>query len=261
MPIDYEVSDAIAKVTINRPDKFNALTLDMYRELGDAFLAARDDDRVQVVVLTGAGNKAFCVGADLRESIPALSEDRFDISEWDDAHIKHSTLYKPVISAINGLCVGGGFEIMLATDIRVAASSAEFGLPEPGLGIVPAGGTMVRLVRQIAYAHAMEVLLTGDRISAAEAHRMGLINRLAEAEELQRTALNLAETIKRLSPTAVQNIKESVTQLRELSLQEAFREEARLGQRAFTSPDAREGLSAFVDKRKPDFPSRRESEV
>src|SRR5918995_2240059 len=146
MPIDYEVSDGIAEVRINRPEKLNSLTLDMYRELGDAFLEARDDDRVEVLVLTGAGERSFCVGADLTESIPALSEDRFDISEWDDAHLKHSSLYKPVISAINGLCIGGGFEIMLATDIRVASSSAEFGLPEPGLGIVPAGGTLVRLV-------------------------------------------------------------------------------------------------------------------
>ena len=105
-------------------------------------------------------------------------------------------------SAINGLCIGGGFEIMLATDIRVASSSAEFGLPEPGLGIVPAGGTLVRLVRQISYAHAMELLLTGGRVSATEALRMGLVNRVVEREELMPTAMKFAERIASISPTA-----------------------------------------------------------
>jgi enoyl-CoA hydratase/carnithine racemase len=257
MPIDYEVSDGIAEVRINRPEKLNSLTLDMYRELGDAFLEARDDDRVEVLVLTGAGERSFCVGADLTESIPALSEDRFDISEWDDAHLKHLGLYKPVISAINGLCLGGGFEIMLATDIRVASSSAEFGLPEPGLGIVPAGGTLVRLVRQISHAHAMELLLTGERVSATEALRMGLVNRVVAREELMPTAMKFAERIASISPTAVQNIKETVTGLRDLPLEEAFSEEARLGQRAFTSLDAKEGLKAFIERRSPDFPSHR----
>ncbi|MET0327256.1 MAG: enoyl-CoA hydratase/isomerase family protein, partial [Luteimonas sp.] len=124
MGIAYEVSDGIAMIRFDRPDKLNALTLSMYRELGDAFIAARDDARVRVVILTASGQRAFCVGADLGESIPALMEDAFDISQWDDAHLKNLRLYKPVLCAINGLCLGGGFEIMLGTDIRIAADHA-----------------------------------------------------------------------------------------------------------------------------------------
>ena len=142
MGIAYEVSDGIAIVRFDRPDKLNALTLAMYRELGDAFISARDDKRVRVVILTASGQRAFCVGADLGESIPALMDDKFDISQWDDAHLKNLRLYKPVLCAINGLCLGGGFEIMLGTDIRIASDTAKFALPEPSLGIVPAGGTL-----------------------------------------------------------------------------------------------------------------------
>ena len=164
MGIRLERRGGVGVITIDRPEKLNALTLSMYDELGDAFAEVRDDDSIGVAVLTGEGERAFCVGADLGESIPALTEERFDISEWDAAHQKHSTLEKPVIAAVNGLCLGGGFEIMLSTDIRLAAAHAEFGLPETGVGVVPAGGTLVRLVRQIPYAFAMDLMLRGDRI-------------------------------------------------------------------------------------------------
>jgi enoyl-CoA hydratase/carnithine racemase len=133
------------------PDKLNSLTLAMYEDLGAAFAEVRDDDSVGVAILTGDGDRAFCVGADLTESIPALAEGRFDISEWDPAHQKHTSLFKPMIAAVNGLCLGGGFEIMLSTDIRIAADTAVFGLPERGVGVVPAGGTLTRLTRQIPY--------------------------------------------------------------------------------------------------------------
>ena len=253
MGITYEVSDGIALVRFDRPEKLNALTLAMYRELGDAFIAARDDRRVRVVVLTGEGERAFCVGADLTESIPALAEGRFDISEWDDAHLKHLRLYKPVLCAVNGLCMGGGFEIMLGTDIRLAAEQAVFALPEASLGIVPAGGTLVRLARQIPYAQAMEIMLGAGRFGAAELLRMGLLNHVVPAAELMPRTFALAERIKALSPTALAVIKESVQRLYDLPLAEAFAEEAVLGQRAFTSADARRGLEAFAQRRTPIF--------
>jgi enoyl-CoA hydratase len=253
MGIAYEVSDGIAIVRFDRPDKLNALTLAMYRELGDAFISARDDKRVRVVILTASGQRAFCVGADLGESIPALMDDKFDISQWDDAHLKNLRLYKPVLCAINGLCLGGGFEIMLGTDIRIASDTAKFALPEPSLGIVPAGGTLVRLVRQIPYAHAMELLLTANGFSAHELLAKGLINRVVAPAELMPQTLALAERIKALSPSAIAVIKESVNRLIDLPEAEAFAEEARLGQRAFTSQDARKGLAAFARKQTPVF--------
>jgi enoyl-CoA hydratase len=253
MSISYEYQDGIALVRFNRPEKLNALTLAMYRDLGDAFIAARDDDRVKVVILTGAGERAFCVGADLTESIPALAENKIDISAWDDAHMKHIDLHKPVISAINGLCFGGGFEIMLATDIRIASDDALFSLPEPSLGIVPAGGTLVRLTRQIAYAHAMELLLTAGRFSAARLMAMGVLNELTAPERLLERAYEVASQIARLSPHAVHIIKRSVRELGDLSLDAAFRKEAELGQIAFTGADAKKGLRAFMEGRKATF--------
>ncbi|MDQ0727803.1 enoyl-CoA hydratase/carnithine racemase [Microbacterium sp. W4I20] len=184
--IRLERHGAVGLITIDRPEKLNAMTLAMYDELGAAFAEVRDDAGIGVAVLTGAGDRAFCVGADLGESIPALTEERFDISEWDAAHQKHSTLEKPVVAAINGLALGAGFEIMLSTDIRLAASHAEFGLPETGVGVVPAGGTLVRLVRQIPYAFAMDLMLRGERIDAETALRYGLVNRVVSGRRSSR---------------------------------------------------------------------------
>lgn len=255
--ISLERDGALAVITIDRPDKLNALTLAMYEQLGEAFAQVRDDPRIGVAILTGAGDRAFCVGADLGESIPALTEGRFDISEWDAAHQKHSRLDKPVIAAINGLCLGGGFEIMLSTDIRVASSEASFALPETGVGVVPAGGTLVRLVRQIPYAFAMDLMLRGDRIDASTAQRYGLINRVVDPGDVDATARALAEELLGRSRTAVATVKRAARELVDLPYSEAFRREAALGQEAFDSDDAREGLAAFADRRAPVFPSHR----
>lgn len=253
MSIAYEVADGIAEIRFDRPEKLNALTLAMYEQLGAAWGRARDDDEVRVVLLTGAGERAFCVGADLTESIPALASDRFDISEWDPAHLKDEPLHKPVVAAVNGLCLGGGFEILLATDIRFAASSASFAFPEPTMGFVPAGGTLVRLARQIGYAPAMELLLTGERFDADHLLRVGVLNHVVAPAELLPRARACAERIAALSPQAVQTIKRSVHELADLPLREAFAREALLGQETFTSADAREGLRAFAERRPPRF--------
>ncbi|WP_243228303.1 enoyl-CoA hydratase/isomerase family protein [Microbacterium sp. CIAB417] len=256
MGIRLDRSGSVAVITIDRPDKLNALTLAMYEELGEAFAEVRDDRRIGVAVLTGAGDRAFCVGADLGESIPALTEERFDISEWDAAHQKHSTLEKPVIAAVNGLCLGGGFEIMLSTDIRLAADGAQFALPETGVGVVPAGGTLVRLIRQIPYAFAMDLMLRGGRIDAETAMRYGLVNRVVPTAQLQDRALEVAEELLTRSATALATVKRAVRALADLPEDEAFRHEAVLGQQAFASDDAREGLAAFAARRAPAFPSR-----
>jgi len=254
--VTYAVDDGVALVTLDRPDKLNALTLDMYDELGRAFDRARDDEQVGVVVVTGAGDRAFCVGADLHESIPALAEGRFDISHWDGAHQKHTTLYKPVIAAVNGLCLGGGLELMLSTDLRVCSERARFALPEAGVGVVPAGGTLTRLVRQVPYALAMELMLLGDQVGADEAFRMGLVNRVVPHGQVLTTARELADRLLSRSGAALDVIKSSVLQLSDMPQDAAFHAEALFGQRAFRSADAQEGLAAFAERRAPEFPTR-----
>lgn len=253
--IRLERDGGVATITIDRPEKLNALTLAMYDDLGEAFAEVRDDPRIGVAILTGAGDRAFCVGADLEESIPALGSGRFDISRWDAAHQKHSRLDKPVIGAVNGLCLGGGFEILLSTDIRVAAEGAQFALPETGIGVVPAGGTLVRLVRQIPYAVAMDLMLRGARIDAHAAQRHGIVNEVVPAAELTATARRLADELLSRSRTALMTVKRAVRELADLPADSAFRVEALLGQLAFTSDDAREGLAAFAERRPPRFPS------
>ena len=248
MSIAYAVDAGIATLRIDRPDKLNALTLAMYEELGAAFDRANADAAVRVILLTGAGERAFCVGADLTESIPALAEGRFEISEWDHAHVKQPGFYKPIVAAINGLCMGGGFEIMLAADIRVAADHAQFSFPEAGLGFVPAGGTLVRLARQIPYAYAMELMLTAGRFPAARLAEMGLLNRVVPPAELQAVALGYAQAIARNGTVAVSVIKETVLTLGHLPFDEAFRRESQLGQRAFTCDEARAGLQRFITR-------------
>jgi enoyl-CoA hydratase/carnithine racemase len=249
MSIQYEVLAGIAHVKINRPEKLNAMTLAMYRELGAAFVAARDDPLVKVILISGSGPRAFCVGADLTESIPALADGRFDISEWDDAHMKGEGFYKPVVASINGLCLGGGFEIILAADIRIAADDAEFGFPEAAMGFVPAAGTLVRLVRQIPYVFAMELMMTSNRFKADRLLRIGVLNRVVPREELDQVALAYAEQIARMGTVAIRTIKEAAQTLTHLPLTQAFTEEARLGQLTFRSDEAKEGLARFIQRK------------
>ena len=254
--IGYAVESGIALVTIDRPDKLNALTLEMYDDLARSFDRARDDDSVGVVIVTGAGDRAFCVGADLHESIPALASGRFDISHWDGAHQKHTTLFKPVIAAVNGLCLGGGLELMLSTDLRICSAEARFGLPESGIGVVPAGGTLTRLVRQVPYAFAMELMLLGEQIDAGEAARIGLVNRVVPAGQVLEAAHTLAERLLTRSGSALEIIKSSVLQLSDMPAEAAYHAEALYGQKAFASSDAQEGIAAFAERRPAVFPTR-----
>ncbi|NYT79718.1 enoyl-CoA hydratase/isomerase family protein [Alcaligenaceae bacterium] len=246
MSISYAVREQIAHITLNRPEKLNALTLAMYEDLAQAFACANEDVDVNVILLTGSGDRAFCVGADLTESIPALAQGRFDISEWDGAHLKQPGFYKPVVAAINGMCMGGGFEIMLAADIRVAADTAVFALPEASLGFTPAGGTLVRLTRQIPYAYAMELMMTAERFPAGRLAEMGVLNRVVSADDLAQVALDYAKGIAQKGKVAISVIKEAALTLGHLSYQDAFACEAVLGQRAFTCEEAKAGLQRFL---------------
>ncbi|GGE12964.1 enoyl-CoA hydratase [Gemmobacter megaterium] len=246
--VRYDTQGAVALITLDRPDKLNAMSLAMYDALGAAYIRARDDEAVRAIVLTGAGERAFSVGADLTESIPALAEDRFDISAWDPAHAKGIALYKPVIAAVRGACIGGGMEFMLSTDIRVVAEDALFQLPEPRHGFVPAGGTLVRLVRQAGYAHAMQIMLLAERLTAADLYRMGIVNEVLPADQVLPRAMAMAQGIASLGAIAVQTIKEAALTLHSEPLDLAFAREAVLGQRAFTCDDAKAGLQRFVER-------------
>lgn len=248
MGIELVRDGSVATVRFARPEKLNALTLAMYEDLGRAFAEIGRDDRVNAVVLAGSGERAFCVGADLTESIPALASGRFDISEWDPAHLKTGGFFKPIVAAVRGMCMGGGFEIMLATDLRIAAEDAVFQLPEVSHGFVPAGGTLVRLTRQIAYAHAMEIMLSGRRFTAAEMRERGVVNQVLPAGEVEPAAMALAEQMAARSPVAVQTIKEAALTLYDLPIDEAFAREAVLGQRTFTSEASRSGLARFANR-------------
>lgn len=249
MSISLEFYEGIALVRIDRPEKLNAFTLAMFEQLGQVFLQCRDDPAVRAVLVTGAGERAFSAGADLSESIAALADGRLDISRWDDAYLKRSGFFKPVISAVNGLCLGGGFELVLATDIRVATEDSVFAFPEAGMGFVPAAGTLARLVRQIPFAHAMELMLTANRFSAQRLLSMGLLNAVVPREQLMTTAMAYARRIAAMSPIATSVIKEAALTLPDLALADAFAAEARLSRRAFRSDETREALRKFVERR------------
>lgn len=251
MTVEYTVAAGIAHVLLNRPEKRNALTLEMYARLAAVFEEANADAAVRVILLGAAGGKAFCAGADLLETIPALAEGRVHVSTLMGAHMKGSRFLKPVVCAINGACLAGGFELMLSTDIRVAAAEAEFGLPEITHGFVAPGGGLSRLRQQTSYAFAMEVLLTGATFTAQRMLEAGLVNRVVRREDVLPVALAYAERIARHGPQAIRTIKDAIGRLPDLSTEQAFEEEARLGQRAFESEEARAGLLAFARRRAP----------
>ena len=206
------------------------------------------------MVVTGAGHRAFSAGGDLRSLLPAALEARSDILNPDPARRFFSTLNKPVIAAIEGICVGGGFEIMLGTDIRVASEQATFAVPESKWGLIPGSGTNVRLPQQIPWAVAMELLLLGDTIDANRAWQVGLINRVVPATTTLEVAIELARRAAGNGPLAVQTSKEVAVQSADLTA--GFVLEHALNSRILSSDDAREGVRSFEEKRSAKFTGR-----
>lgn len=262
--LDYQKRDGIAYLIMNRPERRNALSPQMIVEMAAAWQDFRDDREARVAILTGAGDRAFCAGADLGLLIPLLSGSRKPEDEHDEALLADRSLmqksllrdfelYKPVIAAVNGFALAGGTEILQATDLRIAAEHAEFGLSEVMRGIIPAGGSLVRLARQIPYCKAMQILLTGDRMSAEEAYRIGLINEVVPAAQVLGRAEALAARLAESGPLAVAACKEAVIRTSGLPLKDAFRIENELAGRVMRSRDAIEGPRAFMEKRKPEF--------
>jgi enoyl-CoA hydratase len=239
----------IAIVTIDHPTRRNAMSREMMAELARIW-DSLEGGPCRCIVLTGAGNRAFSAGADMSGDLSADVEMARIV---EHALLKHQAYRKPIVAAVNGDCVAGGLELLLSTDVRAAAPHARFGLPEVRWSIYPFGGATVKLVQQIGYVHGMELLLTGTLIDAEEAVRIGLVNRVVPAEALMPWALETAETIAANSPSAVQAVKEqiSTTGAAQALSQEPL--DQALGDRVRASEHFREGVAAFLAKRKPNY--------
>ncbi len=250
----FEVKESIATVTINRPDKLNALNHDTMRELKELFTSLKNDDSINVVIVTGAGEKAFVAGADISELNKLEGATGKDFAEAGQSVFNLiENLGKPVIAAVNGFALGGGCELAMACHIRLASQKAKFGQPEVNLGIIPGYGGTQRLPRLINTGRAMEYLLTGDMIDADEAFRIGLVSRVYAHEELSAKALELAKKIISKGQVAVRKVVDAVVSCDELSERDGLLFEADLFGKCCGSEDFKEGTSAFLEKRKPNF--------
>jgi E-phenylitaconyl-CoA hydratase len=252
----------VTLITLNRPEALNALNAPLRRELRDALVAFRDDPDAWVAVLTGAGDRAFSAGADLKEMSAGRQAEQDPA--WADpfwapegpALTRGLAVWKPIIAAINGYCLAGGLELALACDLRIAAAHARFGLTEVSRGIIPGGGGTQRLPRLVPFGIALQLMLTGEHIDAAEAYRIGLVNKVVPAERLMAEAEALAEQICRNAPLAARAIKEAAYRGVNVPLEEGLRIEAMLARIVRTTEDSREGPRAFAEKRPAAFKGR-----
>ncbi len=253
MAIDYHKEDSVAIFTINRPEAMGALNLQAFQELHDTLVDFRDDDKLLVGIITGTGNKAFCCGADIKELLPLLEKTANKPWELPATVMRGFDLWKPLIAACNGLALGGGLEIALACDVRIASQNARFGLPEVTLSLIPGLGGTQRLPRIIPWGAAAEMLFTGKIIDAQEAYRVGLVNKVVPLSDLMPTAKQLAQDICQAGPLAVRAAKEAMLRGANMSLGDGLGLEDRLFRHLFSTKDLEEGIRAFVEKRKPEF--------
>jgi enoyl-CoA hydratase len=258
-----ELSGHVLQLRLNRPKQRNAISPEMLCRLADAWQRAEADPQIRVVTISGTG-PAFSAGADLKLLVPLLSGDRAAENEWDKrilsepetaahAFLRHQPLAKPILAGVNGAATGGGLELLLATTLRIAGESARFGLSEVKRGLLPGGGGVARLPRQLPRTIALEILLTGELIDAQRAAHFGLVNEVAPDEALGERLGALATTIAANGPLAVRLILDVVSQTETASLTQALALEDSAFQTVLQSEDAREGAQAFLEKREPHY--------
>ncbi len=263
----YEKRDGVAHVTLNRPEKLNAMSPEIVVRLADIWAEVAQDPLIRVVLLAGAGDRAFSTGGDLGRLIPIMMGTTEPVDEWEErlaadrrllwaAMLRTWSFFKPVVAAVRGRVLGGGLELMLATDLRVASSDATFALTEVRRGLIAGGGSLARLPRQLPWADAMEIALVGEPIDAEHALRIGLVNRVVAPEEVQAAAEKLVAQISRGAPVALAKSKEAMLLGSGRSLEEAFRIETRCTKENAATADAVEGPRAFTEDREPVFRGR-----
>jgi len=254
MSIDLTLKDHVATITINRPERMNAMDAEHYRGLSAAWERVRDDPEIRVAIITGAGEKSFSAGADLKSFLnqqPPLSE--LMLTQKNQLLNRGLEVWKPVVSAVNGYCVGGGMTLLLATDLRVCVEHATFSVSEVKRGVFPANGGTQRIAQQLPHPIAMELLLLGDTFDAQTALRWGLVNKVVRTSELMHTAMAYALRLASNAPLAVQAAKELALRSRDVDLDTGLRMEQMMLRLLQTSQDVVEGTQAFAEKRAPTF--------
>jgi len=254
MAIDFTLDRHIATITINRQDRMNAMDAEHYDALSGAWTRVRDDPEIRVAIITGAGEKSFSVGADLKSFLnqqPPLSE--LLLTQKGQLLNRGLEVWKPVVAAVNGYCIGGGMTLLLATDLRVCVEHATFSVSEVKRGVFPANGGTQRIAQQLPHAIAMELLLLGDNFDAQTALRWGLVNRVVKPDALMTEALAYARRLAANAPLAVQAAKELALRSRDVDLPTGLRMEQLMLRLLQTSQDVAEGTRAFAQKRAPDF--------
>ncbi len=256
MAVDYKKEGRIATFTINRPEAMNAMSVQAWRELGAAMLEFRDDPEVWVGIITAVGEKAFCAGADIKDLLPFMKEKRETPWHMPATHMRGLDLWKPLIAAINGVALGGGLEIVLGCDIRIAAEHARFGVPEVTLGIFPGFGGTQRLSRLIGKGKAKELIMTGKMISAQEAYEMGIVNRIFPQSSLMEATKKVASQIAGNGPVTVRLAKMLIDTGFDMDFLKACSLESHVFSLGFATEDQKEGMTAFIEKRKPNYKGR-----
>ena len=251
----YDVSDGVATITINRPQKYNALNTAVVGRMRDLFRQAEEDDNVRAAILTGAGEKAFAAGADITEFQGKDSKTVRPLAENGQELCKYiESMSKPVIAAVNGFSLGGGCEIAMACDFRYCSANARFGQPEINLGIIPGFGGTVRLPRLLGLGIAKELVYTGDHIKADEAHRIGLVNKVFDTvEELRTGTIEAAKKLVKKPGVAIKLAKQSLNRAWTIPLKENLEFEVDVFCKTFDTEDKKEGVEAFLGKKEPEF--------